>query len=262
MPPKVYTVLLVFLFLLSTAIAAESDFFMKSKVIDLGTVAPVELRANDGTKFTWCGSTKVIAAQKIPLDKEQVDIYVDGQTALLSLATTPEFDLDNNNKNDVKVSLVSSQKGLVRMVLENLNPSCSTATESFDTATDDTSQDIKGTIIEKKNKITSSITGVITGEAVQKNKGIIKYAMGGVAALIVLIILSKTFFKKETLNAPAPPLALERVSCQRCGKEIFKGDKFCITCGTNLAPKERFCPNCGLKIKTDSKFCSNCGKAM
>ena len=57
---------------------------------------------------------------------------------------------------------------------------------------------------------------------------------------------------------------MEKVSCTKCGKEVFATNKFCTACGTQVPEQgagERplFCAKCGKEMPEASKFCTACG---
>lgn len=53
----------------------------------------------------------------------------------------------------------------------------------------------------------------------------------------------------------------EKIKCNACGQENYKGDNFCGGCGEKLPGGEVTCPQCMAIIDSGSKFCSQCGKS-
>jgi len=71
------------------------------------------------------------------------------------------------------------------------------------------------------------------------------------------------------------PAASRGMNCQKCGRQLFETEKFCIGCGTPAAaathpeplatqpepasPVEVRCDSCGEELTTDDRFCQSCG---
>lgn len=58
------------------------------------------------------------------------------------------------------------------------------------------------------------------------------------------------------------PLAVENVSCIKCGVQIKKGSKFCPECGESQIVKVSKCPKCGIDVPSNTKFCPECGEKL
>lgn len=51
------------------------------------------------------------------------------------------------------------------------------------------------------------------------------------------------------------------IQCQKCGKELEDGTRFCDDCGTQVF-ETIFCPNCGEQTSSEFAFCQQCGAAI
>lgn len=94
-----------------------------------------------------------------------------------------------------------------------------------------------------------------------KNSGGLAGAGMGVGAGVGIGQMFAGAFKD--MNAPTVPaggtkkVAEEEQICPKCGAELPKAAKFCISCGEKLGIK--VCSVCGKAIKAGEKFCSECG---
>lgn len=52
------------------------------------------------------------------------------------------------------------------------------------------------------------------------------------------------------------------MNCNKCGKEVKEGTKFCTSCGNKIIYDKTICSNCGRELKDSAKFCSFCGKSI
>lgn len=56
------------------------------------------------------------------------------------------------------------------------------------------------------------------------------------------------------------PLLMEERSCQRCGKPLVLGAKFCTDCGQST--EERVCGVCGARNPVDAHYCNGCAAEL
>lgn len=53
--------------------------------------------------------------------------------------------------------------------------------------------------------------------------------------------------------------------CEKCGRKLEDGAKFCEGCGAPVAepvPAIRLCAGCGAQLEPGTKFCMKCGLAV
>jgi len=202
-------------------------------------------------------------------------------TDILSLNKVVEIDLDDDDENDIGITLTNYYKdiginenlvkGTVVLRFELLSDfsfetSATTTTIATTTTTTINNNVSEATALE-------DITGSQVGETIKV--GDYKNWIIGVAivlALVFIVIIRKKIInflknifknlkkdKKEEEEDKGPK---EHMPCPGCGRDIIVGDKFCIGCGNKLPRKSRFCMKCGEKIRSESKFCVNCGNKI
>lgn len=56
------------------------------------------------------------------------------------------------------------------------------------------------------------------------------------------------------------------IYCKHCGKEVYEGQKVCLSCGMDLnTPFTKdigYCSNCGAEVNSKASVCTKCGFAL
>ena len=95
-----------------------------------------------------------------------------------------------------------------------------------------------------------SITGLLSG-GLGAPAGA---AIGGGIGFITGITIGLFKTRKKALR----PVS---ITCQRCGREIKKTDKYCDTCGSLQPSSSNNCQNCDAVMSLQAQFCPKCGTA-
>ena len=209
-------------------------------------------------------------------NKATLEIQPELGTEVVSTSGAISVDLDKDDTQDIKVRLLTydATGG------PNADGELGSVTLSFERVgvigAAQTTQTIATT---STTETTIAATNEVVDAQPINQLGLWAWIVIGLVVLgiiLLLIILRKKIFKgvkkieniasggdkSKIISFKGDKSMDNKIKCQKCNKDIIKGDKFCIHCGANLKEQSRFCPECGSKIKEFGKFCPECGHKM
>ncbi len=223
--------------------------------------------------YTFYGDSYSIELGGFDFEHNRVTVEMHPQlgTDIVNLNVATNWDLDLDEEDDIAVTVVSldpnagsnvnGEVGTAVLRIESLKPiplepTTVTTKETTSTVTTVTA----AATVDTKSRFGGTTTWIIVGIVV--GVGIILFLLKGKIRGRFGRGEAEAGQQQVPSNYKPAKAAAGSMKCQKCGREMQPGTKFCNNCGAKVvAGGKKFCPECGREFK-GGKFCQNCGHKM